>query len=198
MKLTAPKLQLGLAAIVLGTLVGMPAAALELEGINFPERVKLVAEAPELVLNGAGLRKRAFFKVYVAGLYLAAPRKDAKEILSDKGPKRFSMTLLRDLRAQQLVEALNESIADNHSPAELEPLKPRLDEFSALLNQIGEAKTGTQITLDFVPGAGTRVGIDGKERGKPIAGDDFYQALMRIWLGDKPVDRDLKRALLRQ
>jgi len=49
-----------------------------------------------------------------------------------------------------------------------------------------------------VPGTGTRVLVDGAPKGKPIAGDDFYRGLLRIWLGDKPVDADLKKGMLGQ
>ena len=51
------------------------------------------------------------------------------------------------------------------------------------------------ITLDWT-GAGTQLLVQGKPAGRPIEGEDFYRALLRIWLGDKPVQDDLKKALL--
>jgi len=174
------------------------AAALDLEGVKLPDRVKLTADGAELVLNGAGLRSRAFVRVYVAGLYLGSRKNDPKQILADKGPKRISMAMLRSVSAQQLNDALVEGIQENHTASELESLKTALDELTVLMMSVGAAKSGSIISLDYLPGSGTRVMIDGKARGKPIPGDDLYPALLRVWLGDDPVDRGLKRGLLGQ
>ncbi len=170
--------------------------AAEVAGVKLEDRLRLAPGGPELVLNGAGIRTRVFFKVYVAGLYLAEKRAAPGEVLALPGPKRVSMTMLRDLGAQQLSDALVEGIRNNSNAAEQEALKARIDELVAIMNAIGEAKTGDRIQLDFLPDSGTRVVVNGEPRGKPIAGEDFYRALLRIWLGDKPVDGDLKQGLL--
>ncbi len=170
--------------------------AAEVAGVKLEDRLRLAPGGPELVLNGAGIRTRVFFKVYVAGLYLAEKRGAPGEVLALPGQKRVAMTMLRDLGAQQLSDALVEGIRNNSSAAEQEALKGRIDELVAIMNAIGEAKTGDRIQLDFLPDSGTRVVVNGEPRGKPIAGEDFYRALLRIWLGDKPVDGDLKQGLL--
>ena len=170
--------------------------AAEVAGVKLEDRLRLAPGGPELVLNGAGIRTRVFFKVYVAGLYLAEKKSAPGEVLALPGPKRVSMTMLRDLGAQQLSDALVEGIRNNSNAAEQEALKARTDELVAIMNSIGEAKTGDRIQLDFLPDSGTRVVVNGEPRGKPIAGEDFYRALLRIWLGDKPVDGDLKQGLL--
>lgn len=170
--------------------------AAEVAGVKLEDRLRLAPGGPELVLNGAGIRTRVFFKVYVAGLYLAEKRAAPGEVLALPGQKRVAMTMLRDLGAQQLSDALVEGIRNNSSAAEQEALKGRIDELVAIMNAIGEAKTGDRIQLDFLPDSGTRVVVNGEPRGKPIAGEDFYRALLRIWLGDKPVDGDLKQGLL--
>jgi hypothetical protein len=172
------------------------AFAVEVAGVKVEERIKLGSN--ELVLNGAGLRTKAFFKVYVAGLYLADKKTDAAEVLALPGPKRVSMRLMRDLSAKQLTDALNEGIRDNTSPAELGALKDRLAELAAVMNSIEAAKEGDVVALDWLPGSGTRVVLNGEARGKAIAGEDFYRALLRIWLGDNPVSGALKKALLGQ
>ncbi len=172
------------------------AVAAEIEGVGVEERVTV--GAAELQLNGAGVRKRAFFKVYVGALYLAEKKSGAAEAIALKGPKRVSMTLLRDLGARQLSDALEEGIRANHSQAELAPLRERIDLLVTVMNEIGGAKEKTSIALDFLPDSGTRVAVDGATRGKPIPGEDFYAALLRIWLGEKPVDADLKKAMLGQ
>jgi hypothetical protein len=52
------------------------------------------------------------------------------------------------------------------------------------------------IHLDFVPGTGTRVIVNGQPRGSVIPGDDFFTSVLRIWIGDKPADADLKKGLI--
>ena len=174
-----------------------PAAlAAEVEGVQLDDRLALGAGSPELVLNGAGLRTRFFFDVYVAGLYLAEKKSSAAEAIALPGPKRVALRLLRNVSAKTLLDALNEGMQANNSPAELDALKSQLGELAALMNAIGEAKKGDSVALDFDPASGTRVSLNGKELGKPIAGADFYRALLRVWLGDKPVQDNLKRALL--
>src|SRR5260370_3392062 len=119
----------------------------EREGVRLEERVKLGAS--ELVLSGAGVRIRLIFKVYVGALYLPERKSTAAEVLSLKGPKRVSMTLLRELSAQQLVDALEEGIRANHSQAEIAALKGRIDALAAIMRQISSPKDKTVISLDF-------------------------------------------------
>lgn len=170
------------------------ALAAEIAGVTVEERVKL--GTAELRLNGAGIRTRIFFKVYVGALYLQDKKSAAAEVLALKGAKRVSMTMLRDLTANQLTDALEDGIRANHSESELAALKGRIDALAALMREIGSAKEKTVITLDFLPEAGTQVTVNGVSKGKPIPGEDFYGALLKIWLGDKPVDADLKKAML--
>jgi len=172
------------------------ALAAEIAGVRVEEQVRL--GATELQLNGAGIRTRIVFKVYVGALYLPEKKSAGAEVLVLKGAKRVSMTMLRDLTAHQLTDALQDGIRANHSPTELAALKGRVEELVAVMNEIGSAKERTVIALDFLPDSGTRITVDGAARGKPIPGEDFYAALLRIWLGDKPVDADLKKAMLGQ
>ena len=172
------------------------ALAVEIEGVGVDDRVRVGAS--ELQLNGAGVRTRIIFRVYVGALYLPERKSSAADILSLGGPKRVAMTMLRDLSARQLVDALEAGIRANHSEAELAALKARVDALVAVMNEIGGAKEKTVITLDFLPESGTQISVDGVARGKAIPGEDFYAALLKIWLGERPVDADLKRAMLGQ
>jgi hypothetical protein len=104
--------------------------------------------------------------------------------------------MLRDVGAQAFTEALTEGFRSNNADADR--FKPQLDELVAIMNALGEAKKGDVIALDFVPGTGTVVSVNGAGKGKPIAGEDFYRGVLRIWLGDKPVDGDLKKGMLGQ
>lgn len=170
------------------------ASAAEVSGVKVDDTARV--GGAELVLNGAGLRTKVFFKVYVAGLYLGAKKTSTAEVLALAGPKRVSMRLMRELSAQQLVEALEEGLRDNTPATEQEAIKARTVELAATMLAVQTAKEGDIVALDFIPASGTQVLLNGQPRGKPIAGEDFYRALLRIWLGDKPVSADLKKALL--
>jgi hypothetical protein len=168
--------------------------ALEAAGMNVPPTATVAGQP--LVLNGTGVRTRLFFRIYQLALYVPARATHASEVLALPGPERISMVLLRDVTAQQLIEALENGIADNHTPAEIDALRSRLDALRSLMMRIKSARRGSVITLDHVPRAGTHVALDGASVGPPIAGDDFYRGLLRIWLGSNPADSALKKALL--
>ncbi|MBS0338744.1 MAG: chalcone isomerase family protein [Proteobacteria bacterium] len=173
-----------------------PLHAAEVAGVKVEETTR--SGAATLALNGAGLRTKAFFKVYVLGLYLPEKKAAAADVLASNGPKRVLIQMLRDVDADDFSEALEAGIKDNHSEADFKGLASRMAALNAVMAEIKEAKKGMAIALDWVPGTGTQVVIDSQPRGKPIPGDDFYRALLRIWIGDKPVSGDLKKALLGQ
>jgi Chalcone isomerase-like len=155
----------------------------------------LATAADELSLNGSGIRKRAFFQVYSIGLYLPKKTTSAEEAVSVPGPKRVEIKMLRDVSAEQFSDALADGIRANHSEADAKALEPKVKQLAATMAEVKEAKKGMAIVLEW-NGKATQVLIDGKPSGAPIQGDDFYRALLRIWLGDKPVQDDLKKALL--
>jgi len=170
------------------------ALAAEVAGVKVDDRISL--GPGELMLNGAGLRTKALFKIYVAGLYLAEKKTSVADVLALSGAKRVSMRMMRELSAKQLTDALDEGIRDNTPADEREALKDRLVELSATMNALQSAMEGDIIALDWLPGTGTRVVLNGEAKGKAIPGEDFYRALLRIWLGDNPVSGSLKKALL--
>jgi len=174
-------------------LLAVPAFGAEVAGVKLDDKTR-VGNA-ELVLNGAGLRKRVVFQVYAMGLYLPKKTTSAAEAIGQEGPKRVSIHMLRDVGAAQFTDALADGIRDNHTEAEAKAFEPRVKALAAIMAEVKEAKKGMNITLDFAGGA-MQMGIDGKPAGNPIAGAEFSRALLRIWLGDKPVQDDLKKALL--
>ena len=174
--------------------VSFATQAAEVAGVRIEDKTKVGNN--ELTLNGAGLRKRAFFQVYAIGLYLPQKSPSPAAILEQAGPKRVAIHMLRDVGADAFTEALADGIRANHSEPEAKALEPRLKELAAIMAELKEAKKGMVIALDWQPPAGTVMVVNGTARGKPIAGEDFYRALLRIWIGDKPVQDDLKKALL--
>lgn len=181
-------------ALVL-VLAASAASAAEVAGVKFAETLDAAPGQP-LVLNGAGLRKRAFFDVYAMGLYVTQKQTAAAELIALGGPKRVAIRMLRDVGAEQFTEALVDGMKDNHAEGEFKALEARVQQLSSIMVQVKEAKKGMQVGLEWVPASGTRVTIDGKSVGSAIAGEDFFRALLRIWLGDKPVSADLKAGLL--
>jgi hypothetical protein len=170
------------------------AQVVEREGAKFEPTLQLGGAA--LTLNGVGVRTRAIFKVYVAGLYVAQKSNSAAAVLAQKGPRRMALTMLRNVDADTFAGALNEGLQNNLSEAQFAGFKPQIEALNAALKAAGEAKKGDAIHIEYLPESGTRVTVNGQPRGASIPGEDFYAAVLRVWLGDKPVDGDLKKGLL--
>jgi hypothetical protein len=163
------------------------------EGVRLPDNVQLAGS--ELALNGAGVRTRVFFKVYVGALYLRQKTGSTDAVLTDAGAKRVAMHMLRDLEAEQLLSAFNDGLKKNHAPDELARLDPQVKQLDKIFTAVKAVKKGDVVLLDYLPGAGTRVTVRGEDKGT-IPGEDFNRALLRIWLGEQPADAALKRAML--
>ncbi|WP_374318863.1 chalcone isomerase family protein [Aquabacterium sp.] len=176
-------------------LIGVPAfAAVELKGAKFEDTYQVASQT--LQLNGAGVRVKFIVDVYAAGLYL--PKKDgnAASAVAQSGPKGVKIVLLRDLTGEDFAEAMVKGFKNNNNDADVTRMQPKLDALRSLMLSFGSVKKGTSIHFDYAPATGTRILVDGKQRGSDIAGEDFYQAVLRIWLGNSPVDSDLKKDML--
>ena len=146
-----------------------------------------------LVLNGAGIRKKLFIKVYVASLYLTAKRVTTDQILADSGAKSIVMNFLyKEVSAKRTVEGWNKGFADNNTAKEVKGLQERINQFNSLFSTVYK---GNVIRLDYLPGEGTKVWINDTLQGS-VPGADFYQALLKIWLGPNPADKGLKDDML--
>ena len=183
--------RLAVAAAIAALLAGGAAAAAEVGGVKLDDRASVAGQ--DLVLNGAGVRTRAIFKVYVGSLYLPVRATSTSAALAGV-PRRVQLNLLRTLTADQLVDALVDGLKDNNAAAELEAVRPQVDELVRIMKGFGEVRDGSVVTLDFADNA-TRIAQDGVAKGS-VPGEPFNRALMRIWLGDKPVQGDLKKAML--
>ena len=182
--------------LLLLALLAAPLKAAELEGVKLDERV--VVDGRALQLNGFGLRTRALlFKVYVGGLYLPEKSTSAAAALAVKGPKRIQLTMVREADAEQFVDSILHGLRANHSEEQLARVKRQTDELMGMIRRIGTSQKGAAIVLDYAPSLdATTLYVDGKPAGAPMAGEEFFRTLMRIWLGDNPVQLDLKEALL--
>lgn len=183
-----------LALLSLLMLTGLPTLhAQELAGVRVPETVRLHQGSGALALNGAGVRRKLFVGIYVGALYLPQPARDLATILDMPGAKRFSMHFVQpEIPPEKLVPVWKQGFRENLSPDAFASLRPRIANFNGLFPALRE---GDRVDIDLIPGIGTQVWINGDLRGK-VAGDDFARALLHIWLGERPADAALKRALL--
>ena len=179
--------------LMLALFLAAPAAATEVAGVALADEIRVGGHA--LVLNGAGVGSKLFFKIYVGSLYLPRRAADVDGVF-ERGPRRIQMNFLRDLTVNQLVSALVGGLNANNSPSELAAITAPTDELLRIMKRFGDVdvREGDVMTLDFVDGA-TRVTLNGQSGGV-IPGDAFNRALTRIWLGDKPAHRGLKKAML--
>ena len=168
--------------------------AAEVAGVNVEEKIRVGSS--ELVLNGAGLRSKLFIKLYLGALYTTQKSSTPAVLIDGTGPRRMNLRLLRDIGADTLHGALEEGLQNNNSPAELEAVKAASEQFAALMKGIGKVKEGDTVALDF-SADGVAVSLNGESRGK-VAGAAFARGLLKVWLGDKPADAALKKALLGQ
>jgi len=180
--------------LLTGLLFSPLTLAREVAGIDIPETLRLAAGTTPLVLNGAGIRKKFFFKIYVAGLYLSSRQTSTEAILDMPGPKRVHMHFLyKEVERDKLVTGWQEGFENNLDNTSLAKLAPRLAKFNQLFRTMHR---GDVIDLDYQPEEGTQVLFNGELQGR-IEGKDFYTALLQVWLGQEPADADLKTALLK-
>jgi long-chain acyl-CoA synthetase len=180
-------------AALVAALIAVPGLhAAEVAGVKIDERIKVGSN--ELLLNGAGLRTKVFIKVYVGALYATQKASTATALLEAVSPRRMSLRLLRDLDADALYGALRDGLMDNNSEAELLALKAPVDQFADLIKKIANVRSGDTVAIDFTSD-GVGVSLNGEARGK-VSNTAFARALLKVWLGDNPVDASLKKALL--
>jgi hypothetical protein len=179
------------AAAVAVVLLATPALAIVVAGREVPEAIEVGGR--RLVLNGAGIRKRFFFKVYVGALYLPARTQDAAAIVSADEPKCVRVLFLRDVTRDALQTAYHHGIERNAPGPRIAELEAKLDELAKLLPE--KIQEGSELAVSYVPGAGTTISTGDGTRGT-VEGKEFADAMFRTWLGDYPADESLKQAML--
>lgn len=182
--------------LVVAALAAAPAAWADLTvaGVKYEDAAELAGN--KLALNGAGIRTKVIFKVYTAGLYLPKKAATADEVLAQAGAKRISLTMLREVDADEFGGAFAKGIEENNDAATLARLAGSIQRMNRIFAEHKKLAPGDTIAIDWVPGAGTRISVKGTAQGEPIREPEFYTALLRIWLGPAPADRSLKEALL--
>jgi hypothetical protein len=174
---------------VLAISLALPAFAREVADVQVPDTTTVGGKT--LVLNGAGLRTKVFFKVYVGALYLEQRSSDPAAIVTGDVAWKVTMTLKRDLDKESILTAFKEGFEKNSS-ADLPKLLPGLDRIGTILK---DTKSGEVAEFAYVPGAGLTATAPGGAT-VTIEGKPFADAMLRIWLGEKPVQDSLKKELL--
>jgi Chalcone isomerase-like len=170
------------------------AQQVEVSGVKYESALQLAGS--NLQLNGAGVRYKAVFKVYTAGLYLNAKATTPEAVLANTDPRRLHIVMLRDIDANELGRLFVKGIEQNSSRDEFIRTIPgtiRMGEIFAAKKRLA---TGESFSIDWLQGVGTTIVVNGKPVGEPIREPEFFNALMKIWLGKSPADANLKDALL--
>lgn len=191
----------GAAAPAASGTVAAPAAPalaphpIEVAGVKYDGQAEVAGQ--KLVLNGAGIRYKAIFKVYTAGLYLTARSSTPDGVLANAGPKRLYIQMLRDIDGEELGKLFTKGMEQNATPAEFATAINGVLRMSEIFVQKKKLNTGESFGVDFIPGTGTVVFVNGKPMpGDPIKEPAFFNLLLKIWLGKSPADNGLKTALL--
>jgi hypothetical protein len=170
------------------------ARAMTVAGVEVGDSIR-VAEKP-LKLNGAGVRYKAIFKVYVAALYLPEARTTPTDIEALPGEKRVQLVMLRDISSEALSRAFIDGLKKNTPASEQWQFMDQLLAVGNLFASRPELQKGDVVTIDWLPKSGTVLSLNGTPLHDPIPNQHFYNALLNIWLGDNPPDRHLKQAML--
>lgn len=174
-------------------LISAPLQARIISDINIPEITSHSEQSTKLLLNGAGIRTKFIFDIYIGSLYLEKKCTTPLAAYQLHGEKKVSMHFLyNEVSRDKLISGWVDGFKNNHSQTEFDKLEPRLKQFNSFFNTV---KKNDVIDFNFIPTTGTLVYINQKMVGE-IKGDDFFTALLKVWLGDKPADAQLKNAML--
>lgn len=190
---------------ILGTLLfacfcaglGMAAAhasVVDVAGVKVPNVASVASST--LLLNGAGVRYRGPVKVYTAALYLDKKVSTREAAHAAPGSKRIVLTMLREIKAEEMGNLFMRSMEQNTPKADLLKVLPTLPRMGDIFVEQRKMFPGDAITIDWIPGTGTVLSSRGKVLGAPFKEPEFFHAMLDIWLGKEPADWMLKDALL--
>jgi hypothetical protein len=170
------------------------ATAAEVAGVKFPDTMKVGGK--ELQLNGLGVRTKFIVKVYAAGLYLQEKQATVEDILKVEGPRRMQLVMMREISSDDFGNAFMSGINNNLDTKDKSKIVTQISKFGEMFAQFEALKKGDVLDLDWVPGVGTTCFLNGKKVGDTTPDLLFYNAILKIWLGEKPADSSLKTKLI--
>ncbi len=169
-------------------------ATTDVSGVKFKDSVKVAGK--DLTLNGAGMRTKFIVKVYAAGLYLPEKKNSVPEVLKVDGPRRMTLVMMREISSDEFGQAFMTGLNNNIDKTEKSKFVSQITKFGEMFGQIEGLKKGDVLHIDWIPGSGTQCELNGKKISEALPDVNYYNAVLRIWLGDKPVDSALKPLLL--
>ena len=170
------------------------AEATDVAGVKFDSPMNV--GTAKLQLNGAGVRYKAIFKVYAAGLYLTTKATSPEAVLAAPGPKLLQIVMLRDIDANELGKLFTRGMEQNAPREDFSKSINGIMRMSDIFSSRKKLSAGDSFAVEWVPGTGTVILVNGKVASEPIKEPEFYASLMKIWLGNSPADSGLKDALL--
>ncbi|MFH0263193.1 chalcone isomerase family protein [Vibrio barjaei] len=179
---------------LLAAVVSVTADAKIVSGVEVPDT--LAIQQTELQLNGAGVRSKFFMDLYVGSLFTSLPSTEAASLIRGDQPSAIRLNITSSMiTKEKLADALNEGF-NNATDGNTTPIDSSINQFVEMTfaNDISE---GDQFTLVSAP----EIGIYSYKNGEMLVlveGDAFRRALLSVWLGDKPTDKSLKKAMLSQ
>lgn len=166
----------------------------EVNGVKFDNEITL--RGNKLLLNGAGTRYKFVVKVYAAGLYVPARISTPEATWDTKTPRAFKVVMLRDIDANELGKLFTDGMQKNATREEFGKAIPGTLKLADLFAAKKKLVAGDNFFIEWVPGVGTSVVINGKPEFEPVKEPEFFSSLMKIWFGKSPADYQLKDALL--
>lgn len=171
----------------------LQAQAVEIKGVRLPD-TQTVAQTT-LVLNGAGVRSKFLIEIYLIGLYTPQKMQDPQQIITLDKPRRVIITMLRKVDGESLQNSLMQGLQNNSTQAEMNAFRPQIAELDNLFKGISFLQKGERIIMDMEPGSGLKVNVRDQYK-LDIASDAFASQMLKVWLGEAPVDKQLKAVLL--
>ena len=164
-----------------------------LTAVDLEEVITLSPGGAELRLKGAATKSNARQAIYVGGLYLQNDANSVQELLSNSGAKRFLIKTNQSIQPDAIIRAINLGITVNHSESELETLEVSIKKFNDIWKS--DVSLGDEVCIDFTETGETQVSVNGVSKGI-IEEKTFYKAFLKTWLGDKPLNKKIKKQLL--
>ena len=174
----------------------VPAWASDTAPLEFPASMVLEPGIPPLLRTGSGVFRFFFIRYYACALYVATETMQTSRVLDADSPRRVYISALRNISAFEFIWGLDRGLADNTTTSERAALSTDVDRVRSLIRDIGQIKPGSEVAIDYLPARGVRIVMGGVQRGSWLGGKPLADALLKIWIGERPLDAALKEALL--
>ncbi|RZI82829.1 MAG: hypothetical protein EOP38_14660 [Rubrivivax sp.] len=178
-------------------LLGLPTAHAQnaaLAGVNYPPVLKV--EGAPLVLNGSGISYRAVAKIYTVALYVPKKADKADAVLAANGPKQLRFVFLQSMRIDELGKLITTGVENNSTRTQFFGMIPAIRTMGEQFSHIKRMSSGDTFAIEWVPKRGTVFYVNDQPAGLPIQDPEFFNAILRVWLGKNPPSQGLKDALL--